>query len=326
MELARMRYERDRVEEAPLSASVDLEKTDAVLGAVMPLHKLADRLSGFWVMPYFLVAEKLAYTDVDGANHLNNLRFLTATYGGRYPSTLPTGLKDAMTEGWGLSAEGMKSYFMQGLQDAKASPATSWGSSLSDVRPSAENTANTESTRNTGESLRYAMSWNTLTITSGFYLYAVLNLGTSPGNLSIKGPPLLWIIRTLEREADESLAKLIEERRSDVSDESGQCPELLLWVLFMGAITVAGFHYMAAATGHIECNMPGGEATFAELEAWFAVRIRKWSRLTGVSAWDGAGGARDSLAAVVWPMQAKVEPLAKTIWDSAVQYEDAEQQ
>ena len=110
-----MRYERDRIESSSQEATIDLTKTNASLGAVMPLHKLEDRLSGFWIMPYFLATKELTSTEVDGAKHLNNLRYLTITYGGRLPSTLPTGLSDIMTQDWGMSAAGMKSYFLQGL-------------------------------------------------------------------------------------------------------------------------------------------------------------------------------------------------------------------
>lgn len=358
-ELARMRYERDRIKAGSQGASIDMEKTEVSLGAVMPLHKLEDRLAGFWLMPYFVVIEKLEYTDVDGSKHLNNLRFLTGMYGGRYPSTLPTGLSNSIHEEWGMSAAGMKDYFMQGVQNDRRSPSTSSSSPFSDTSISSKNTASSKppgSTRNKmncslplifGASLpgkahpaknkasttppestrpkRYAMTWNALTITSGFYLYAVLNLGTSPGNISIKGHPLLWVIRILQREADAAMVKLVDERRADVAAQSERPPELLLWILFMGAITVSGLHYMAAAAGYPESNIPGGEATFRELEAWFALRIRHWGKFTGVTAWEGAGGARDFLAAVVWPLQAKVEPLAKAIWEGAVRSEDDEQ-
>lgn len=160
------------------------------------------------------------------------------------------------------------------------------------------------------------MSWNTLTITSGFYLYAVLNLGTSRGNLSIKGAPLLWVIRTLQREADAAFQRLVDHRH--VIDEKKQSSELLLWTMFMGSITVAGLHHSATTSDGLECNMPGGEFTFQELLRWFALRIRNWSDFSGVTSWEGQGGARDSLAAVVWPMQSKVEPLAKAIWEEAV--------
>ena len=116
MEVARIKFSEE---------NIDLGKADASFGAVMPLHKLSDRLSGFWIIPYFLAADDLTCAEVDGAKHLNNLRFLTATYGGCRPSSLPTGLRNCPTEKWGTRAEGIMSYFSKPFSSIPPLEATS---------------------------------------------------------------------------------------------------------------------------------------------------------------------------------------------------------
>ncbi|KAJ0367125.1 hypothetical protein COL26b_011412 [Colletotrichum chrysophilum] len=110
---------------------------------------------------------------------------------------------------------------------------------------------------------------------------------------------------------------------------------LWLWKVVVGACTVA-----SAQKAGLPAPEPGGlgsepyhqdviprayrddsplcdddDELYAMLAEWWARRLRRWSRATGVIEWNAA---RNVLALVAWPEKGPGERLAQRIWENAV--------
>ncbi|KAK1854671.1 tachykinin family protein [Colletotrichum chrysophilum] len=257
-------------------------------------HNLPDGRLPLWLVTYFLMASY----DISGENFdltdlLDYLRLVTTAHGGCY--TLPS----------------------------------------LPVMPTLESQTDTQ-TPQTPSPFHTKIPWGSTVAAGGAYIHCIIGLPWTYGP-STGGGPLCYMIPAIQQDVAASETAMAGSRINiNGCTEGTRLGQVLwLWKVVVGACTVA-----SAQKAGLPAPEPGGlgsepyhqdviprayrddsplcdddDELYAMLAEWWARRLRRWSRATGVIEWNAA---RNVLALVAWPEKGPGERLAQRIWENAV--------
>ncbi|EQB53021.1 hypothetical protein CGLO_07305 [Colletotrichum gloeosporioides Cg-14] len=257
-------------------------------------QRLPDGRLALWLVTYFLMASyDISGENFDLSDLLDYLRLVTTAHGGCYAS--------------------------------QSFPVVPTPQSQTDTR-----------TTQTPSPFHTKVPWGSTVAAGGAYIHCIIGLPWTYGP-STGGGPLCYMIPAIQQDVAATETAMAGSRINlDGFTEGARLGQALwLWKVVVGACTIA-----SAQKADLPAPEPGGPGSepyhqdvvprahrdssplcddddelYAMLAGWWARKLRRWSRATGVTEWNAA---RNVLALVAWPEKGPGERLAQRIWENAV--------
>lgn len=271
-------------------------------------------------------------------------------FNGRLQPEIPTGVKRTLPDGrlalWLVTYFLMASYDISGenfdltdLLDYLRLVTTAHGGCYTSPSPSEASSPDSQTdipTPQIPSPFHTKTPWGSTVAAEGAYIHCIIGLPWTYGP-STGGGPLCYMIPAIQQDVAASETAMAGSRINinGCTDGSRLGQALWLWKVVVGACTIA-----SAQKAGLPAPEPGGPGSepyhhdvipraycddsplcddddelYAMLAEWWARRLRRWSRATGVIEWNAA---RNVLALVAWPEKGPGERLAQRIWENAV--------